>query len=100
MPENESLGFLDELRAFLQRRQVKRKVHCPPGSMFCMKCRAARRPPPGLVEIAVATPITVNLSGICPDCEGLMYRRANRSRLTEIGFGDLPSHAWPDAPNR
>jgi hypothetical protein len=33
-------------------------------------------------------PITVslgNLSGICPDCEGMMYRRTSLGKLTAIG---------------
>ncbi len=89
----------DELRAFHARRQAKRRVHCPPGSMFCMKCRAARLPPPGLVEVAGLTATTANLRGICPVCESLMHRRANRARMAEIGFGDLPPHAWPPAPS-
>lgn len=89
----------DELRAYLTRQRGKRRVRCPPGSMFCMKCREARRPPPGLTELVPLTPTTVNLRGLCPDCGSLMHRRANVARIGEIGFGDLTAHAAASAPS-
>jgi excisionase family DNA binding protein len=89
----------DELRTFLMRRQARRRVHCPPGSMFCLKCRAARRPPESLLEVATITATTANLRSICPDCESLMHRRVSLARIADMGFGDLPPHAPPHAPN-
>jgi excisionase family DNA binding protein len=90
----------DELRAFLVRRQAKRRVHCPPGSMFCLKCRAARQPPAGLVEVVAVTATIANLRGICPDCASLMHRRVSLACIADMGFGDLSPHAPPHAPNR
>jgi excisionase family DNA binding protein len=79
----------DELRAYLTRQRRKRHVRCPPGSMFCMKCREPRRPPAELTELVPLTPTTVNLRGLCPDCGSMMHRRANLGRLGEVGFGHL-----------
>ena len=76
----------DELRAYLTRQRAKRRVRCPPGSMYCLKCREARRPAEGMVETLAITATTVNLRGLCPDCGCLMHRRANVQRLGEIGF--------------
>ena len=90
----------EELRRLLTHRQAKRRVRCPPGSMFCLKCRDARRPPAGMVEQIALTPTTVNLRGLCPDCGNLMHRRASLARLGDIGFGDLTPHAGGLAPNR
>ena len=83
----------DELRAYLTRRRGKRRVRCPPGSMFCMKCREARCPATELTELVPLTPTTANLRGLCPDCGSLMHRRANLGRLGEIGFGHVTAYA-------
>ncbi len=90
----------DELRAYLIRKQAQRRVRCPPGSMFCLKCRDARRPPPGLVELVPLSPTTVNLRGLCPTCGGLMHRRASLARIGDSGFGDLTSRGAASAPSR
>jgi hypothetical protein len=87
----------DELRAFLTRQRGKRRVRCPPGSMFCMKCRDARHPDQGLTELAPLTPTTVNLRGLCPECGSMMHRRANLERIAESGFGHLTIHAATSA---
>jgi excisionase family DNA binding protein len=79
----------DELRAYLTRERAKRRVRCPAGTMYCMKCREARSPPHDLIELVPLTPTAVNLRGLCPDCGSLMHRRANLARIGEIGFGHL-----------
>jgi len=89
----------DELRGHLTRQNAKRRVKCPPGSMYCLKCRDARRPPDELVEIVPMTPTTVDLRGLCPDCGSLMHRRANLARIVETGFGHLAAQAGPTAPS-
>src|SRR5450755_3218517 len=58
----------DELRRHLTDKRGQRRVTCPPGSMYCVKCREPRRPPDGLVEVVPGTPTTVNLRGLCPVC--------------------------------
>jgi len=90
----------DELRAYLARRRASRRVRCTPGSMYCLKCRAARRPPAELTEAVALTATTLNLRGLCPLCGSLMHRRANPLRLDEIGFGHLSAHAASSTPNR
>jgi excisionase family DNA binding protein len=90
----------DELRAYLTRRRAKRRVRCPPGSMYCLRCKEARRPPDGLVEAGSSTPTTVNLRGLCPDCGSLMHRRASLRRLAESGFDQVVAHAGAATPSR
>jgi excisionase family DNA binding protein len=87
------------LRDFLARQRAARRVRCPPGMMFCLKCRDARQPPEGLVELVPVTSTTGNLRGLCPVCGGLMHRRANLSRIAEAGFPFLASNAGADGPN-
>ena len=73
-----------DLRAFLQERRTKKKQSCKPGEIYCVRCRAPKLPAGGMADYQ---PITANLgmlSGICPGCGGMIYRRANRAKLAEI----------------
>jgi excisionase family DNA binding protein len=90
----------DELRRFLSRRRDARRARCRPGTMYCMKCREARRPPEGLVEAVQITRTAVNLRGLCPDCGSLMHRRASFLRMGAAGFGRPSALAGASAPSR
>jgi len=87
------------LRAFLANRKAAAKSPCPPGFMYCLRCRAPRRPPTGLVELIWVEGGAPNLRGLCPECETLMHRRVGRGGLEAAGFA-LPSEARAPTPNR
>ena len=78
-----------ELRDYLKRARGTRRTACGPGAMYCMRCRAARTPPPELVEVATCNVASLNLRGMCPDCGSLMHRRCSSSGLAPAGFGFL-----------
>jgi excisionase family DNA binding protein len=86
------------LRDYLAARRSERRVSCPQGSMYCVACRAPRRPPDGMVEALPVTATTVNLRGLCPTCGSLMHRRASIGRLAEIGFGGPSLNGSTSAP--
>lgn len=88
------------LRDHLAARRSKRRVTCPPGTMYCVTCRAPGSPPDGMVEALPLTAATVNLRGLCPTCGHLMHRRASIGRLAEIGFGALSPNGGANAPKR
>ncbi|MBS0411433.1 MAG: helix-turn-helix domain-containing protein [Proteobacteria bacterium] len=90
----------EELRRYLTDRRAERRTACPPGSMYCLRCRAPRTPAQGMVEAVSVTQTTVNLRGLCDDCEGFMHRRASLARLEEIGFGWVCVHAATAEPSR
>ena len=70
-----------ELFRFLKSRRDSAKRPCKPGELYCVKCRQSREPAGGMTEFKpLADPIG-NLVGICPVCNSMMYRRANRLRL-------------------
>jgi len=73
-----------ELAAFLQSRRTKAKRPCPPGTIYCMRCRAPRAPAGGMADFEPVTATSGNLIGICDVCEALMYRRARRDRLDSV----------------
>jgi hypothetical protein len=73
-----------ELAAYLQARRTKNKRPCKPGEIYCVRCRAPKRPAGDMAEYQPTTATLGNLIGICPDCEGFIYRRASRTKLPEI----------------
>ena len=71
------------LRAFHENRRQRRKRPCQPGEIYCMRCRAPRRPAGDLVDCLHQSDRVGSLVGICPQCEALMYRRVSLRRLGE-----------------
>jgi hypothetical protein len=72
------------LGRFLQIRRRKNKRPCQPDEMYCLRCRAAKRPAGSMADYQPITVSLGNLSGICPDCEGMMYRRTSIGKLAAI----------------
>lgn len=70
------------VRAFLAKRNASRKQPCPPGTLYCFKCRQPRAPAMGMVEATRQNAATGNLSAICEVCGTMMHRR---TRLAAIG---------------
>lgn len=70
------------VRAFLAKRNASRKRPCPPGTLYCFKCRQPRPPAMGMVEATRHNATTGNLSAICDTCGTMMHRR---TRLAAIG---------------
>lgn len=73
-----------ELAAYLQARRTKNKRPCPPGAIYCMRCRAPKIPAGEMVEYQPITQNLGNLIGICPDCESMIYRRVSRAKLEQV----------------
>lgn len=73
-----------ELAAFLQARRIKNKRPCAPGEIYCVRCRDAKRPAGEIAEYRPTTATLGDLIGICPDCEGMIYRRVNTAKLPQI----------------
>jgi excisionase family DNA binding protein len=70
------LIYGEALRAFLSAAEAKRRQRCAAFEMYCLACRAPRAPAAGIIEFIPITPKSGNLRAICPECEGLMHRRA------------------------
>lgn len=79
-----------DLAAFLQKRRVQNKRPCQPGEIYCVRCRAPKKPAGGLVEYTPITATSGNLVAICPDCESIMNRRASLAKLAGFkGYLDI-----------
>ncbi len=73
-----------ELVAFLQTRRTKNKRPCQSGEIYCVRCRAPKAPAGDMAEYQPVTASLGNLIGICPDCEGMIYRRVSLVKLPQI----------------
>jgi Helix-turn-helix domain len=77
-----------ELSRFLQERRQRAKQSCGPGRIYCIACRAPKAPAGNMADCMPTSPSAGNLCGICPDCDRLIYRRVNLSKIDAVR-GDL-----------
>jgi len=73
-----------DLAAYLHARRTKNKRPCKLGEIYCVRCRAPKQPAGDMAEYLPITASLRNLIGICPDCEGMIYRRASLEKLPAI----------------
>lgn len=64
-----------DLKEFLNGRRLKGRKPCPPGHLFCLKCREPRRPAARMLDYVPITLTSGNLKGICEVCETFIFRR-------------------------
>jgi len=77
-----------ELSRFLHERRQKAKQSCGPGRLYCIACRAPKVPAGKMAECTPTGPLAGSLCGICPDCDRLIYRRVNLTKIDAVR-GDL-----------
>ena len=73
-----------ELRAYLESKRKSAKRPCPPGTLYCFKCRRPRAPAMGMVEATCQNATTGNLSALCEKCGTMMHRRARSDAISTI----------------
>jgi hypothetical protein len=73
-----------ELARYLKARRTKNKQPCQPGEIYCVRCRAAKRPAGDMADYEPVTEKFGSLMGICPDCGGMIFRRASLAKLAQI----------------
>lgn len=76
-----------ELSRFLQERRRKARQVCGPGRIFCIACRTPKVPAGNMAECTPTSPLAGNLCGICPDCDRLIYRRVNLTKINSSSRG-------------
>ena len=73
-----------DLVAFLRARRAKNKRTCQPGEIYCVRCRAPKKPAGDMADYQPVTETLGNLIAICPDCEAIIYRRVSLAKLEQI----------------
>ena len=74
----------ETIRAFLSERNASRKRPCPPGTLYCFRCRAPRPAALGMVDYVSINAVSGNIGAICATCETVMHRRARLAALASI----------------
>ena len=72
------------LVTFLQARRKKNKQACQPGEIYCVRCRAPKAPAGDMADYQPITETLGNLIAICSECEAMMYRRVNLTKLDQV----------------
>lgn len=72
------------VRAFLAQRNATRKRPCPPGTIYCFKCRKPQPPALDMIEFTAGKSTTGNLSALCGECGTVMHRRTSAASLPTI----------------
>lgn len=79
-----------DLKAFLDKRQAKRKTKLKDNQMYCMKCRKAVAPLNASVSIVYSGKTIGNgikdfmLKGICPACLTNLNRLSNDNKMNIV----------------
>jgi excisionase family DNA binding protein len=81
---------------FLRGRRLAAKRKCGLGELYCLKCRAPRKPVAELIEHRPMASGRTRIVGICLTCETLMHRfvasRNLEASLRELGVQSGPAH--------
>jgi len=73
-----------DLRAYLKARRPK-KQPCRPGEIYCVSCRAPKRPAGDMADFVPLTADRGFLRGICPDCDRIINRLVSTGTLAAVG---------------
>jgi hypothetical protein len=76
------------LADFLKDRRANSKRPCMPGQLYCLRCRAPKRPAESKVVYQAFTFERGNLLGVCPDCAARLCRRVSLAKMAGA-IGDL-----------
>ncbi len=85
------------VRDFLSKRHARSKRPCPPGTLYCFRCRQPRRPLLGLVDYVPMRHGTGNLGAVCESCQGTMHRRVREDDIPRIMRGCTVQHSQAPA---
>lgn len=72
------------LRAFIESRRASAKRPCPPGTLYCLKCRAPRGPALGMADFMAQETGAGDLRALCETCGTAMHRRTRQSAIPDI----------------
>lgn len=77
------------VREFLISRNRSRRRPCPPGSLYCFRCREPRRPIPTSAEYFQMPSGAGDLRATCGECGTTMHRRTRHEAIHAVLPGVL-----------
>ena len=72
------------LNRFHAERRAASKRQCGPGEIYCLGCRAPRRPAADMADFVALSDKVGTISAICPSCGRIMTQRVNANRLARF----------------
>jgi hypothetical protein len=69
---------------FLRTSRQSTKQPCRPGEIYCLRCRSPKTPDGGFADLYIKTTSIGSLVGICPACNGLIYRKVNPAHIDKV----------------
>jgi len=79
-----TLIFGAAIIAFVDKRRISRKRPCGVGELYCVKCRAPKKPAYDMADLVRENKTVGRLEGLCPTCGTLIHRRVNLSKIAAI----------------
>jgi len=74
----------EALRAFLDSRAKARKAPLKADQLYCLRCKAARKPMGGMVDCIPQTLKTARLFGLCEVCGGTCNRMVGTTKIDQF----------------
>lgn len=75
----------EALIEFLERRRTRRTVKLAPDQVYCLSCRAARRPHGMMADYLPISASRGRLQVLCEVCDGLCQRFVSAASLNDLG---------------
>jgi len=72
------------LREYLQGKRASAKRKCLSYEIYCLRCRAAKRPAENMVDYETINAKTGRLIGLCPSCNGIINKYVRVDQLAHI----------------
>ena len=73
-----------DFKDFAERRERSRRRPLGPGEVFCLGCKAPRRPALGEVDYTLSTGCRGRIEAICPVCERICYLFVGPEKLAQF----------------
>lgn len=74
-----------ELIRYIEDKQTKKSVKMALDQMYCLKCKAPRKPLWGMCDYVPSSDTRGRLTGLCGACEGGLQRFVGASDLVRFG---------------
>lgn len=87
------------LAAYIRQTRDRARKPCPPGHFYCLRCRSARLPAGGIVELRGPDKgATRNAQALCSECLTVMNRRSRKHDGAPASESPSSGNAGAPAP--
>ncbi len=73
-----------ELRKYHSDRRQSARQPCQVGELYCLPCRAPKKPAGDMLDYIPMSLVSGNFRGICPTCGGFIHRRVSLAKIDEV----------------